>query len=253
MLPDGVRTVLETGGTGPVPLYRHEEWARAFPWLVQGTTGRGDGEFDLALFGAGPAGAALARWRALREAVVMPRAVHSRQVHGREISRQAETTPGLLVLDGFDGHITDRPGILLTVSVADCVPISIVDPEARRVGLLHAGWRGTAAGILPRGLEVMGVDLRRVRVHLGPAICGRCYEVGPEVHAALGLPRPPTPRPVDLRAVLAEQAVGAGVAAPSITTSAHCTRCGSGFFSYRGGSAGRQMGILGVREEHPAG
>src|SRR5690606_18360795 len=102
----------------------------------------------------------------------------------------------------IDGHATRAPGLLLAVSVADCVPVSLVDPERRAVALLHAGWRGAAAGILERGLEVLAERLlarpEDLHVHLGPAICGGCYEVGPEVHRALGLPEPPAPAPVDL-------------------------------------------------------
>ena len=258
-LPAGVRRVRETRADGAVPVHVHPEWARAFPWLVQGTTGAGaagDGDglddglgdgFDLGLFGDTPVGTTLGRWRALREALGVPTAVHSRQVHGREIRIHDDPGPGLVVGEGDDGHLTDRPGVLLTVSVADCVPISLVDPERRRIALLHGGWRGTAAGILGRGLDALGAAPGTVRVHLGPAICGRCYEVGPEVHEALGLPRPPTNTPVDVRAVQARQAVAAGVPADRVTVSEHCTRCGTGFFSHRGGSGGRQMGLLALR------
>jgi copper oxidase (laccase) domain-containing protein len=88
-------------------------------------------------------------------------------------------------------------------------------------------------------------------VHCGPAICGECYEVGPEVHAGVRPDRePPTaPTPIDLRAAVAERVLAMGVPAEQVTISAHCTRCGSpDFFSHRAGSPGRQMGILGIRE-----
>lgn len=250
-LPAGVRRVREAPATDTVPLYTHTEWRERFRWLVQGTTGRGDADepFDLGLFGDNPAGAALRRWRRLREAARLPGAVHAHQVHGAEIrSYDAPPAPGLLVTEGVDGHVTATPGLLLAVSVADCVPISIVDPERRRIALLHGGWRGTAAGILPRGVARFGTDAAsRLHVHLGPAICGACYEVGPEVHHALGLPVPGSNTPVDVRAVQARQAVDAGIPAEHVTVSEHCTRCGDGFFSHRGGDAGRQMGVLGIR------
>jgi copper oxidase (laccase) domain-containing protein len=140
--------------------------------------------------------------------------------------------------------------VLLAVTIADCVPVFVVDAGARAVCLLHAGWRGTAAGVLERGLERMtargmGAD---VHVHLGPAICGSCYEVGPEVFAALGEPVPSRPTPIDLRGVLARRAVAAGVDPSRVTVSAHCTRCtGSELFSHRGGDRGRQVGYLGIR------
>jgi polyphenol oxidase len=247
-LPSGVRTVRESLAEAVIPLHVHPEWRDDLPWLVQGTTGRGaDGGFDLGLFGASPVGATLRRWRALGAATGMPSQVHSRQVHGREVRVHEAAGPGLTISDGFDGHVTARPGLLLTVSVADCVPISIVDASARRVALLHGGWRGTARGILAAGLQRMDSRLDRVMIHLGPAICGRCYEVGPEVHEALGLPVPSAAGPADVRAVLADQAVRLGVDPDHVTVSGHCTRCGPHFFSHRAGHASRQAGILGIR------
>ena len=247
VLPAGVRRVHEVRTDLPVPLHAHPEWEEDFPWLVQGTTGAA-GSFDLGLFGDMPVGKALERWRQLRAAVGMPRAVHSMQVHESRIQEHEEDGAGLVVSEGFDGHGTGSTGVLLTVSVADCVPISLVDPDRRRVALVHGGWRGTVDGILGRGLEWLGSDPARLRVHMGPAICGECYEVGPEVHEALGLEVPESNTPVDLRAVQARWAVEAGVPAEAITVSGHCTRCGRGdFFSHRGGSAGRQVGVLGIR------
>src|SRR5690606_2097555 len=144
------------------------------------------------------------------------------------------------------------PGVLLTVSVADCVPVFLVDERTRAVALLHAGWRGVAAGILTAGIQVLereaGSEPSDLRVHLGPSICGTCYEVGPEVHEALGLTPPAAPRPVDLRQVLAEQALALGVRAERISRSAYCPRCGdSPFFPHRRGDSGRQSGVLAAR------
>ncbi|MBW3535003.1 MAG: hypothetical protein KY453_07285, partial [Gemmatimonadetes bacterium] len=78
-----VAVVLETSVPGPVPLWIHPGWSRDFPWLVQGTTGRGDGAraFDLALFGDAPSREVLDRWKALGDATGMPSLVHGRQVH----------------------------------------------------------------------------------------------------------------------------------------------------------------------------
>lgn len=229
----------------------HPEWTDSFPWLVQATTGRGEADqpFDLGLFGRAPVGANLGRWWALREATGLPAAVHARQVHSAG-TRVHDDAPmdGLLIIEGTDGHLTRRPGLLLAVSVADCVPVSIVDPERRRIALLHGGWRGTAAGIVGRGVDHLAEgEPARLHVHLGPAICGACYEVGPEVHEALGLSTPPRNTPVDVRAVQARQAVERGVPAAQVTVSEHCTRCGEGFFSHRGGDPERQMGVLGIR------
>lgn len=236
-----------------VPLWEHPDWAARFPWLIQGVTGAraGPETFDLALFGDGRPRDVMERWWALGRATGAVRLVHGHQVHGAVVRVHGDGPPGLHVSPATDGHVTRAPGVLLAVSVADCVPISLVAPEARVVALLHGGWRGVAAGILERGLELLAgrldVKADALHVHLGPAICGACYEVGPEVHRGLGLAEPPGARPIDLRAVVAERARRAGVAAERITTSTWCTRCGDGpFFSHRGGCAERQVAVLGI-------
>jgi YfiH family protein len=152
-----------------------------------------------------------------------------------------------------DGHITASEGVLLGVTVADCVPMSLVDPERRVVAMLHAGWKGTAVGVLDRGLRLLGEEFgirpEDLHIHLGPAICGDCYEVGSEVHAALGLPPVPGPTPVDLRGFLAGRAVDLGAVETKVTRSAWCTLCAdSPFFSHRRGDKGRQVGFIGIRQ-----
>ena len=247
-----VISIAETRVAGEVPLWTHPGWAEQFPWLVQGTTGR---DFNLGLSGDQPVGAALDRWRTLRAALGMSGAVHARQVHGADVAvHPMDGIRGMLVMEGVDGHLSDRPGFLLSVSVADCVPVFLVDEDRRAVAVLHAGWRGTAAGIVARGLEraqeTYGTEPPDVWLHTGPAICGDCYEVGPEVHAAVrpGQEPPVAPTPIDLRSAIAEQAIEAGIRPERISISAHCTLCGPGeFFSHRRGSTGRQMGVVGVR------
>jgi polyphenol oxidase len=157
----------------------------------------------------------------------------------------------MIVFD-TDGHATSAHGLLLTVSVADCVPVLLVDASRRAVAALHAGWRGVAAGMLESGIAAMaaraGSRPGDLRVHFGPAICGACYEVGPEVPAALGLGDPGEKVLLDVRGVLVDRALAAGVDVTSITRSAWCTRCGeSPFFSHRAGNAERQMAVIGLR------
>lgn len=249
-----VHAIRETPLSIGIPAFGHPAWAERFPWLVQGTTARGDGAepFDLRLFGGEPVGRVMERWRALREATECPRAVYARQVHGARVLLHHDGPAGMLVADDADGHATTAPGTLLTVSVADCVPVFIVSPEPRAVAAVHAGWRGVAAGAVEAGLETLarmtGSEPSSFHVHFGPAICGRCYEVGPEVHEALELERPDHNAPVDLRAIAAHRAEAAGVDPAHITTSAFCTRCGdSPFFSHRAGCAERQVGFVAIR------
>lgn len=248
-LPAEVRRVTERRADSGV--HEHPEWAASMPWLAQGITGRAA---DMSLFAGSPAGAVVTRWLALRDAFAAASIVHSRQVHEAGVLVHTRVPQGLLIGPDADGHVTGAAGVLLAVSVADCVPISIAAQDRRAVALLHAGWRGVVAGILERGISVLrsrlGVRAQELRVHFGPAICGDCFEVGPEVPAALGLAVPETgARPhVDLRAALAHRAQACGVPAAHISTSTFCTRCGdSPFYSHRGGCAERQIAILGVR------
>lgn len=250
-LPAGVTVVTESAGGGS-PLHQHAEWTVAFPWLVQGTTRGGAGGLDMGLFGAVPAAVALARWRQLREGLGMPGVVHARQVHGAAVVWHGCLPPGLMVADDADGHGTAVPGVLLAVSVADCVPILLVAPTRPAIALLHGGWRGVAAGILEAGISLLteqaGAEPELIHLHCGPAICGSCYEIGPEVPVALDIPVPAGQSRLDLRAVIAMRALAAGIPAHRISVSSHCTRCGGGqFWSHRGGCRERQLSVAGIR------
>ena len=253
-----VTELLRDGGApcagNGIPLWEHPQWRERFPWLIQGVTGTGPAEqpLDMALFGDCRTRDVMERWWALARATGALELVHGHQVHREAVRVHVGGRPGLHVHPGTDGHVTRTPGVLLTVSVADCVPISLVEPERRAVALLHGGWRGISSGILERAVAVLAERLaaraENLHLHLGPAICGECYEVGAEVHVGLGLPAPRAPAPVDLRSVLAERARQAGVPDDHITTSTHCTRCEhTAFFSHRTGHTERQAAVLGIR------
>jgi polyphenol oxidase len=247
-----LRIVHEVLDASAVPLWRQEEWQARFPWLEQGTTGAAAG--DLGLFGQQPVGRVLDRWRTLASATGMRTILHARQVHGVEVGVWTEALPpGLVLAEGIDAHATPNADVLLAVSIADCVPIFLVAEAPRVVGVVHAGWRGTAEGILERAvgvLELMGAAAPDLWLHCGPAICGRCYEVGPEVHLGVNpeQPVPAEPTPIDLAQALCRRARRLGITPERMTVSGHCTLCGAGgFFSHRGGSSGRQVAVLGYR------
>jgi YfiH family protein len=231
---------------GELRVFRHAEWAARFPDLVQGITGRAV-EFDFGTAERYPAdgdGDTSDGWALLQSSSGIRRVARCRQVHGADVvDYGGQHSSGVAVLGHGDAIVTDRPGVLLAVTVADCVPVFMVDPERRLLGLAHAGWRGTAAGVVASTLEALrrlGADAASLYVHLGPAICGRCYEVGPEVPAALGGSH--ETRHVDLRAHIARGLAEAGVDGERLTASTACTRCNTGsFFSYRGGDRGRRM------------
>jgi len=99
----------------------------------------------------------MTRWRAVRAAFGprFPGLVLSHQIHGTAVTWHRASPSGWLILDGIDGHATGAPGLLLTVTVADCIPVYLVAPDKRVVALLHAGWRGTVGRILERGVELV--------------------------------------------------------------------------------------------------
>ncbi len=243
----------ESPSDSSIPLYELAEWRARFG-LVAGITGRGDGPgpgFDLGLGTREPVGDTMTRWRDFRRAVPgFHGFVLGHQVHGAEVAWHAESR-GWLLVDGLDGHLTDRPGLLLLVTVADCIPVFLAVP-GRAVGLVHAGWRGTSAGILERAVSELarcaGASPASVVAHLGVGICGDCYEVGSEVVIGCGLPaHGPGPWHLDLRSVLAERAARAGVG--EVTASSWCSAHDrTRFFSHRrsGGADGRMVAFVGM-------
>ncbi len=218
-------------------IFQHPEWPDRYPGLRQGVTARGS-DLDF-----GEQQAASSAWERLRRAAGVPRLVRCRQVHGSSVARTTEVgEDGLRFLGDADALLTDHLGTLLAITVADCVPVFLIDPTSRILTLAHAGWRGMARGVLEAALAEMtalGARADRIEAHLGPSICRSCYEVGPEVPRALGLSG--APAKVDLRAVAAARLVAAGLVRSQITRSGLCTRCSQGaLYSYRGGDASRR-------------
>ena len=224
------------------------EWAKAFG-LVAGITARGA---DFGLASPEPAIAVLGRWRSFRQGLApdFPAVALAHQCHGAAVATHGALPPGWHVLDGVDGHCTNAPGVLLAVTVADCVPIYLAEPRSGWVGLLHAGWRGIAQGILERGIEIVsglaGSSPADLVLHCGVSICGDCYEVGPEVREAVVGVGGLGSGKLDLRAVLEQRARLAGVS--ELTVSPWCTaHDGQAFYSHRGsgGRDGRMLAYLG--------
>jgi polyphenol oxidase len=105
-----------------------------------------------------------------------------RQIHSDIIHCVSEVPSEALAGDGL---VTSTPGILLGVQTADCLPVILVDTKRRAIGTFHAGWRGTLARIVEKGVGEMrrrfGTDPRDIRAAIGPGIHSCCYEVGLEV------------------------------------------------------------------------
>lgn len=224
------------------PLDAFAEWGiRAF------VTTRAAGTF--ASTSDEPTSAVLGRWNALIEHLFddpdTARLASARQVHGARVLSHEGAWTGWLRGPAADGHLAPARGTALTVSVADCVPVFIAHPSGA-TALLHSGWRGTEADILGRAASLLadrGCAAADLRVALGPAICGDCYEVSADVYTRLTGRRADAPRCVDLRAVIADRARALGVR--DVVTDPRCSRCDNDrFFSHRAGDAGRQMAVM---------
>ena len=118
--------------------------------------------------------------------------VCSRQVHGTHVRIVTREDCGGLYSPQpveADGLITSDTGVALAVFTADCVPILLHDAVRGVAGAVHAGWRGTSAGIVSEAVykmrETFGSDPADIRAAIGPCISKCCFETGPEVLAAL--------------------------------------------------------------------
>jgi YfiH family protein len=228
------------------------------PWLRHGVTTRNavlplDGDMSMTTGSRDPEGVRINRHRWLSSiGSDMDHTVMSGLVHGIEVHHVIETdcargvyTPETSI-PARDGLITDQPGITLLMCFGDCVPLVVVDTRRRAIGLAHAGWRGTLAGMagslvtaLHRHYASAPSDLVAV---IGPSIGPEAYEVGEDVAAPFrsAYPDDPILTAADTRAHLdlwganACQFARAGVPAERIGIAGICTFAqGDRFFSHR--------------------
>lgn len=176
------------------------------------------------------------------------------QVHGSRVvsADSAESVRG----EAADALVSTRPGLLIAVRVADCVPVLLAGPGV--VAAIHAGWRGTAADVVRCGVEAAvaasGCSVESLRAAVGPSIRGCCYEVGDEVIEGVAAVAPGRSwlagRHVDLAE--ANRAILAALGVP-VEVLGGCTRCGGGWYSHRRGDVERQLGVIGVPVRHGEG
>jgi YfiH family protein len=189
------------------------------------------------------------------------------QVHGSRVRVVREAAEVESEDERCDALATDLPGVLLGVKTADCVPVILGDARAGACAAVHAGWRGTLAGIVKNALAAMrrefGTRPEDVRAAVGPAALSCCYEVGPEVVEefrrgfayadSLFTPTEEGRALVDLHRANLEQLVESGVRAERVHLLPLCTICRpEEFFSYRRdrkthGRTGRLMSVVGMR------
>jgi hypothetical protein len=174
----------------------------------------------------------------------------------------AEGRTGLL--GEGDALLENQPGSVVAVKTADCIPVLLVDERLRAVSAVHAGWRGTVAGIVAEAVAAMGkrFGTRPEDLHaaIGPGIGQCCYEVGPEVAARFGVRERGQGRGqgrahIDLSAANRRQLEEAGVTPGRVYASNLCTMCrAEELDSFRRDreAAGRMYSFAGIRPESPA-
>jgi YfiH family protein len=189
------------------------------------------------------------------------------QVHGTDLLVIDQPNPdfGHFRKLECDGVVTNQPGVMIGVGVADCVPVLLLDPVQQVVAALHAGWQGTAGGIARKGVETLvklfGSRQADLLAAVGPAIGPCCYEVDEPVRDAFlqhgagwdGFARLQGGGKwaLDLAAANRQQLLDAGVPENRLECAPQCVSCMSDwFFSYRRdkGDTGRQMGFIMLRK-----
>lgn len=258
----------------------------SIPWLAHGFSTRGGGQsefpphsLNLGFIGRDTRAAVESNRRSFFEAlhlsgfaVARLRQTHSDHVVTIESGEQLrEIIPG-------DAVITRIAGVVLTVLVADCVPILIADLESHTIAAIHAGWRGTSKHITLKAIDVIREQTKtgagRLYAVIGPSIRACCYEVGVELLEAFESENPGAKRyfsPVaptavetgessgsskkarfhlDLLAANRAEIISAGIPPENISIHPDCTRCHPElYFSHRGesGQTGRMMAAIAMK------
>lgn len=179
----------------------------------------------------------------------------SHQVHGTEILHTTE--PGRF--DGYDALITNQPGLLIGVTVADCVPILIYDQKNQAVAAVHAGWRGTIGDIVAKTLTAMhqrfGTKADQCYAYVGTCIDECSFEVGPEVadqFASVFVRKDLRTGKgyIDLKKANTKPLTDFGIPTTQISMSPFSTVLNNeDYFSYRAeqGQTGRMLAVLGIK------
>ena len=196
-----------------------------------------------------------------RDSVVPAGVVTVQQVHGAGVVSCDDLPAGAHPEIKADALVVTRPGVVVGVKTADCVPILLMSPHTPGdtgcwAAAVHAGWRGSAAGVIAAAVENAarcGHAPGKLCAAIGPSIGPCCYEVGQDVadtFRRLGLPvveRPHKPH-LDLAEIAGALLMRAGLVAANVSRSAPCTRCHpERYHSYRanGPGAGRQVSWVG--------
>lgn len=199
--------------------------------------------------------------------ITQEKLVTVKQVHGTDIlviDEPNEDVSHFLGIEG-DAIITNQPGIMIGVCVADCAPILLLDLEQQIIAVVHAGWQGTVSKLVTKTVAGMKSQFecspQKLQAIIGPCIGKCCYEVDTPVRQAFiqnGLAWDTCSEQsgdgkwrLDIAAANRDLLIGAGVPADRIQVSAMCVCCQRElFFSYRrdGAETGRQMGFIMLKD-----
>jgi YfiH family protein len=189
-----------------------------------------DGDCSIQAPDAAGRAAFLAKCNANPAALVYPK-----QVHGIEIVLAENTNEPNPTADGI---LTQTPGLPIGITIADCVPIFLLDPIRRIVGLAHAGREGTyqaiAKALVEKAQTAFDANPADLHAIIGPSGGPCCYEVSPEIAARFKAAQLPTQdRHLDLWAANHQQLTDAGLDPENIKTTEQCTICDQSFYSFR--------------------
>lgn len=167
----------------------------------------------------------------------------AQQVHGTTV--QIVEQPG--DYPETDGFITSIPELMLTIRIADCLPVFLYTPQNRIIGLVHAGWRGTSQKITKNAankmIEHFGVGVKNIHAFLGPSIGPCCYQVGDEVAKQFPSNCVQSNK-LNLWKANRDQLIQIGVLPSNINVSQLCTCCHQEWFYSHRGSDGKTGRIL---------
>ena len=179
--------------------------------------------------------------------IVKPKQVHSAEVKFVYTSGEIAAT---------DALISNSNSIVLSIQVADCIPLFLADPLNSVIGLVHAGWRGVEKNIIPDTINRMvqkSASIEGMIAFIGPSIRQCCFEIGPEVSKKFPIDcliKGNRDRSfLDLQRVAINHLLGSQVLEKNIFSSEECTKCNPDkYFSYRrsGTKAGRMIGVIGL-------
>lgn len=177
--------------------------------------------------------------------------LYGHQVHGATVLTPERVT-GDCELGKGDAIVCDSPDALASVRTADCVPVLLASRDGRRVAAVHAGWRGTVAGVVAEALKHFDSPATVIAA-IGPCIGFNAFEVGLEVAEQFATEfvrhEPNGKAHVDLKRALAAQLIAAGVPGEQVESTDRCTVSHADeFFSHRrtGGLTGRMAAVIGV-------